>query len=367
MRGRTFHGLTPRHYLPMMAAGLSEDSSMPMVDFDLACARCGTNLRGVGLDETCPQCDRLVGQTLNLTVIDTASMTVCDDVECVSCQYNMRTLAVASVCPECGKPVSASLRTEDLRFADPAWLRSVHGGMAIAAAACIGLALLPLLTLGGLIRTVGFFQVFHYARVGLTLLWCLGIWRAARSALTGTANLRDVRLGSWVRRSVFVIVVVLLLHEAHAVTVQWSRPGAVCRLGVVDPRVFTWVDMVFFWALTALGQAVEAASVVLLVLLLRRLARRGHRHGRYFGLLAWAAMAVGAACVLTSFPLNYVWMRLRLGPQASPSALNNLLSTIMPVLMRWTQYAWMSIELLVAVALLRSCSMLRRVLAKRPA
>jgi hypothetical protein len=162
-----------------------------------------------------------------------------------------------------------------------------------------------------------------------------------------------------------MIVFVTLFFEIYIVAIQWSRSSAGPRFGIITPSIFTGVDMVFYWMLVALGHAMLAANVVLLVLLLRRLAEHGHRRDRFFGFLAWVATAVGAASVLISFPLNYVWMRLLLAPRASPSGLNDLLSMTMPVLMRCLDCAWLITEVLVVVALLQSCSMLKRALAKR--
>ncbi|HYE20587.1 MAG TPA: hypothetical protein VEA69_19215 [Tepidisphaeraceae bacterium] len=45
------------------------------------------------------------------------------DLPCAVCSYNLKGQSPAGTCPECGRPVARTL-DEDLRLADPAWLRS---------------------------------------------------------------------------------------------------------------------------------------------------------------------------------------------------------------------------------------------------
>jgi len=48
------------------------------------------------------------------------------EVSCRHCGYLLRGLADTGNCPECGTPVAHSTVSDELRFADPAWLRLVH-------------------------------------------------------------------------------------------------------------------------------------------------------------------------------------------------------------------------------------------------
>jgi len=102
---------------------------MAAIDFDLKCAYCGTNLRGLELVGTCRWCLRAVGDTLHLAAIDPDSLTVRTDTLCARCGYNLRTLAVRSVCPECAWPVAESLSPHDLVHANVAWLETVRDGI----------------------------------------------------------------------------------------------------------------------------------------------------------------------------------------------------------------------------------------------
>jgi len=45
------------------------------------------------------------------------------DLACLKCGYNLRTLAVDGLCPECALPVERSIRGDLLKYADPRWVR----------------------------------------------------------------------------------------------------------------------------------------------------------------------------------------------------------------------------------------------------
>jgi hypothetical protein len=51
------------------------------------------------------------------------------DLHCARCGYNLRGLAVDEKCPECGTPVDYSLRGELLRYADRRWAKQVLRGL----------------------------------------------------------------------------------------------------------------------------------------------------------------------------------------------------------------------------------------------
>jgi len=50
------------------------------------------------------------------------------DLACARCGYNLRTLATDALCPECATPVSQSLLGNRLHLAAPAWLRDLRSG-----------------------------------------------------------------------------------------------------------------------------------------------------------------------------------------------------------------------------------------------
>lgn len=65
-----------------------------------------------------------------------------EDINCRGCNYNLRGQSLTGTCPECGTPVENSLTSNNLRFANPDWLRSLYTGASFLA---IGtLCLIPL-------------------------------------------------------------------------------------------------------------------------------------------------------------------------------------------------------------------------------
>jgi MFS family permease len=50
------------------------------------------------------------------------------DLACVRCGYNLRTLAADGLCPECALPVARSIRGDLLKYADPTWVGKLTDG-----------------------------------------------------------------------------------------------------------------------------------------------------------------------------------------------------------------------------------------------
>lgn len=54
---------------------------------------------------------------------------IAQDAHCTSCGYNLRSLLPEQTCPECNQPVGESLRGDLLQFSNPAWLATLASGM----------------------------------------------------------------------------------------------------------------------------------------------------------------------------------------------------------------------------------------------
>ena len=60
-----------------------------------------------------------------------SSTEVRDEIACKRCGYNLRGLREDGRCPECGTAVGLSVRGDLLQFSDPAWVETVARGMYI--------------------------------------------------------------------------------------------------------------------------------------------------------------------------------------------------------------------------------------------
>src|SRR6266550_4420094 len=100
---------------------------------------------------------------------------VAADVNCHHCGYDLRTLRVTANCPECNTPVRASLRGDQLAFADPQWLKTV----------ALGARMLSVAGVGGFISTAlwSLFGKFHPAAEAIGKA---GVFLAIAATLVGS-------------------------------------------------------------------------------------------------------------------------------------------------------------------------------------
>jgi hypothetical protein len=191
---------------------------MAKVDHSIMCTSCGTSIRGEEITGACAVCGTSIEETLRRVGVDPALMNVAEDVVCLRCGYNLRTIPIGGVCPECGEAVATSLRVDDLRNANPDWLRRVRSGMTL-------LILTPLIAIG-----VGIlFQLMSYAvgpsaanssvasgiNAGIDLvLWlvgCIGVFKATASDPSLAAREYSNRYRNIARICAFMPPIMLLV------------------------------------------------------------------------------------------------------------------------------------------------------------
>lgn len=284
---------------------------MPVIAFPLACSRCDAGLTGVDVADLCPRCFQPVGDTINLLLIDTAEMRVSGNSLCSRCGYNLRTLPIASVCTECGTPVSASLRPDELRYANPAWLGRVRTGvtlLAVAALSLIGGALLIALLAGFVFPFVAgeFFMIVFFLVVALQ--WVIGVLMATEADPRPRG--RPMSLTPRQAARLFAIIapalVAMLLMIAKAAS----------SFGLDNSE-----EMVLLAGLTVAGLSALAA-IVCTAICLRRLARRDRRTAtrKLASVLIWLA---AADCLLVSVTIGvmaYLSSRFRIAMAAASAA-----------------------------------------------
>jgi hypothetical protein len=150
------------------------------------------------------------------------------DLPCAICSYNLKGQSAGGVCPECGRPVARTLN-EDLRLADPGWLRFQATTMFWLAALCA-------LNFGPGRPWAGYATVADVLYIACGATAGYACWRLARSdGLEPPSDLlasqqRGLRLGGVVMTALIVMLAVpamipvarLLRVGAGAQVLNWA-------------------------------------------------------------------------------------------------------------------------------------------------
>ena len=102
-----------------------------------------------------------------------------EDIACRKCGYNLRGLLVESVCPECNTAVGRSTHGDLLRFCDPAWVGVVASGMnwIVAGIVCsIAIALIAM-SLAALQGGPGSFVLLQWGGLAIGFVSLIGHWK----------------------------------------------------------------------------------------------------------------------------------------------------------------------------------------------
>ncbi len=198
---------------------------------------------------------------------------------CRRCGYNLRGLDASASCPECAAPVERSLPGEPLEFSDPAWLARVARGITwlavgVAASLTWRIMLWSIMWIdAGLVRPGLWMAVW----VPVSLIELAGAWMltAPEPTRPGGARLTLRRLARGLTIAGCADVLATMGHAmtwGSAVAVFGGRPGS----GVVDV-----VDEL-------LGAMAAAGTVAVLAYLRRLLARAARRNlARQAAVVVW--------------------------------------------------------------------------------
>lgn len=111
----------------------------------------------------------------NVQIVDLAG-TIITDVACRRCGYNLRGLRQDGRCPECGTPIGLSVQGDLLRFADPDWVEKMARGIrlmlwGILIAFVVGI-------IGGIITATGKFPTLSKELIQIVggLVGVYGAW-----------------------------------------------------------------------------------------------------------------------------------------------------------------------------------------------
>ncbi len=179
------------------------------IERDVACVRCGYNLRTLSHIGACPECATPVQKSFPVEAL-------ARDVSCVRCRYSLRGLSPYTVCPECSTPIERSLRGDLLRFSAPEYVRSLHRGAFLVTLMFGGyLALIPLAVLLH-VQAVGFASLLRSA-VFYTMpaLGFIGWWFLTRPEKPRIENDRHAAVRRTIRACVLVQVGQSVAVEVH--------------------------------------------------------------------------------------------------------------------------------------------------------
>ena len=148
--------------------------------------------------------------------------TICDDVACHKCGYDLRTLRADARCPECGEAVRASIRGEMLIYADPGWVMRLSRG---AAGILIGVAAVIIGPLAE--RLIGIVLMQAVVFLG-TISGLVGVWMLTEPDPSGVGEDRyggTRRLARWLP-FLGLLSMILASLGALAPSLGWqvSRP-----------------------------------------------------------------------------------------------------------------------------------------------
>ncbi len=225
--------------------------------------------------------------------------TIVADIPCFFCQYNLRTLSIEGTCPECGHAVGECIRTGWLMFSDPRWLAKLRTGVTIF----LWLPLAVILSYVGfvvywLLRAMPATPsdppdlfvmkiVSSVFGIGVSSAWLAGIWYLTSPEPVSRADPRRSKLPVWIRvlNAVSIAVTVIAVLFSFAVFAP-NDPGLLFE---------TWgVASIVVLVTSVAGQGAFAVGLVLLVVHMRRIARREVKKGlaRLMTFLLWGGVAL---------------------------------------------------------------------------
>jgi predicted RNA-binding Zn-ribbon protein involved in translation (DUF1610 family) len=288
--GSSLQGLDSAGSCPACGTGIHDTLNLDVLDLptqsiaqDLACIACGYNLRTLAFGAVCPECGRKVRDSIGPVLVDLSQMRIADDVACIYCGYNLRTLSLGAVCPECSRPVSASLGPDELRFANPSWLRGVRQGVTLLIATGLGMLLTVLVPFvggvgaawggsSGLGFLVGILQVVWLL---LAFLGFLGVF-AATTPEPNPRGRPETSVPRWLARTWVVLASIWTLAALAS---------------IAGGSVFFFLMRPLFVFMTLAG----VAGLIGLCLCLRRLAQRARQPGlsRLITVFLWISAVLG--------------------------------------------------------------------------
>ncbi len=276
------------------------------------------------------------------------------DLACQRCGYNLRGLNATGLCPECGTPISLSLRKDLLCYAEPEYVKGLARGCrriltgVTMLLACI--ILVPLAsagvsslrrdeTMGALLAWLGVSLAIGAVLMGI-LGFVHGVWLITRpQPQVFTTLKRDTA-----RRLVRIYLLVAIIGKALSYSIEALGP---------PPRVMAAVELLGI-GISVFGVIGMAAYFMYLSKLCRRVSMTSR--GRYSKMpghakaLAYAfAFALGWLVFLSAVEAIWYWGPVLLDPTGPPGG---PFAAPSPMLLGWQAVTWGCITGAASLALL---------------
>lgn len=220
--------------------------------------------------------------------------TIARDIACCRCGYNLRGLGLDGRCPECGEAVEVSGAGRLLAVSDPKWRWRLRLGAGLHASGLIGFLLVLMNLFSGRVTGPSLMRCYVLMVVAV-LLGATGAWLTT-CAEPGGPYFDDAR---WLRRVIRGLAVL-----------SWSGMVGYAAIQMGDWRDPRLVDRLLFWQNIAgvLGFGGSLLVTGLAIWHLSRLARRMDAgrlvlYGRLsaFSSAIMAAVIFGVACLMNYF------------------------------------------------------------------
>ena len=240
------YGLTPDE--KPKATQMVADS--PRIADDVACANCGSSLRGVAYSAACPQCATPVADMDRIRAEKRRA-----DPQCPSCGYNLRGLPPGGNCPECGLAMAPDVRLDTpLCIMPPSLIgRFWIGSWLATACVIIGAAMFIWLRSGAAGRTY-----VAAVQVATSLAFVISVW-----ILTPALNRREAIARGFYQRSA-------LRQLTRWLALSWPAAATISLVTLLLSSNAWFPQRTAAWAL-ALFTLAGIAGIVCLAILLENL------------------------------------------------------------------------------------------------
>lgn len=290
----------------------------------------------------------MFGSNPPLGAVPAPAEPIANDVACRRCGYNLRGLSQNGRCPECGTPVGLSLHGDLLRFSDPRWLETLRTGIN---AILIGIGLMILAVIVSIVA-----GAVSRGRPGLLsnlvswasgIVTLIGIWLLTSPDPSGIGEDRYGTARKLVRIAVVAEAIGTVLSSmtslsgppspsaAIAVAVLAFIGGLLSLIGLfaqlyyLEKLAMRIPDMnvagrahFLMWAI-AISNGVIIVMALLMAVMVVGTSRGGASTGAgaaFGGLMAFTCVIGIAGIALLIFYVMYVFMLARIGKQIQAQA-----------------------------------------------